>query len=128
MYKGLVLIPDGIYENSTPSAFVMPDGVSWTSGAASGYNTNTFTTEEWASMESAGAIFLPAGGAREVSSVNNINYGFYWTATADGENNDDNDNPNAYAFKFFDQIGIWKAKTVVTPRHYGCNIRLVHQR
>ncbi len=128
LYKGLVLIPDGIYENSTPSAFVMPDGVSWTSGAASGYNTNTFTTEEWASMESAGAIFLPAGGAREVSSVININYGFYWTATADGENNDGNDNPNAYAFKFFDQIGIWKAKTVSTPRHYGCNIRLVHQR
>lgn len=128
LYTGLMLIPDGLYENSTPAAFVMPDGVSFTPGAGSGYSTNSYTSDEWAKLESAGVIFLPAGGNREQSSVNNITYGFYWTATANGENDESNTNPNAYAFKFYEQIGTWKARTVATPRHYGCNIRLVHQR
>lgn len=128
LYNGLILIPDGLYENSTPAAFEMPDGVSFTPGAANGYNTNSYTMDEWSKLESAGVIFLPAGGNREVSAINNITYGFYWTATANGENDDSNTNPNAYAFKFYQQLGNWRARTVATPRHYGCNIRLVHQR
>jgi len=67
--RGLVILPD---DWSTPS------GASFTPGA-----NNTYTLQQWAVMEKAGAIFLPACGQRtDASTVDGWNeYGYYWTGT-----------------------------------------------
>ena len=71
--NGWILLPD---------AWTLPAGVSFTAGAASGYTTNSYTAEQWAVMESAGAVFLPVTGRRDGSSVDTLDVGFYWSATS----------------------------------------------
>ncbi len=83
MYKGMVILPDAILiNNGTDYAYwTTPDGCSFTSGKALGYNTNTYTLEQWAQMESAGAIFLPVTGYRNGIDVNDYNaVGYYWAS------------------------------------------------
>lgn len=73
--KGWILLPD---------AWTLPAGVSFTAGAASGYTTNSYTAEQWAVMESAGAVFLPVTGRRVGSSMMDGTWpdkGYYWSAT-----------------------------------------------
>ncbi len=66
-----------------PDAWTLPAGVSFTAGAASEYTTNSYTAEQWAVMESAGAVFLPVTGRRDGSSVDTLDVvGFYWSATS----------------------------------------------
>ena len=65
-----------------PDAWTLPAGVSFTAGAASEYTTNSYTAEQWAVMESAGAVFLPVTGRRDGSSVSSHDVGFYWSATS----------------------------------------------
>lgn len=46
------------------------------------YNDNVYSVDEWPIMESAGAVFLPAAGWREVYSVDQVNRaGSYWTCS-----------------------------------------------
>ena len=64
--NGLILLPDG---------WSCPDGVTFKSGFYSSFGVDyyaayqTFTADEWSKMESAGAVFLPAAGARHGSDV-----------------------------------------------------------
>ncbi|MBR3542798.1 MAG: hypothetical protein IKN82_03755 [Treponema sp.] len=81
--KGWILLPD---------AWTLPAGASFTAGAASGYTTNTYTAEQWAVMESAGAVFLPVTGLRLGSSIIKPDEGHYWSATV-------NNNHSAYDAK-----------------------------
>ncbi len=70
-----------------PDAWTLPAGASFTAGAASGYTTNSYTAEQWAVMESAGAVFLPITGMREGSSMidgSRPNEGYYWSTTSSG--------------------------------------------
>ncbi len=63
-----------------PDAFVLPAGSSFTPSA-----TNTYTTAQWATMEAAGAVFLPNTGAREGTTVDADlvdEAGVYWSATS----------------------------------------------
>ena len=61
----------------------------------------TFTTEQWAKLEAAGAVFLPAAGYRHGTSVKNVQrYGYYWFSPDywfDALYN----NSSAYYFYFF---------------------------
>ncbi len=67
---GLVLLPD---------AWTLPSGITFNAGA--GFH-NTYTIDEWAKMESAGAVFLPAAGARLGTRVGGLQQcGYYWSST-----------------------------------------------
>ena len=78
--KGLVLLPD---------KWQLPEGLSFTADPTD-WTTNTYTADQWAKMEAAGAVFLPASGNRgNNGTIYNITTncrGFYWTASASDEN------------------------------------------
>lgn len=88
--NGLIILPDN---------WTTPEGASFTASTTLGltnqgsyyhngnndnYSHNTYTAEQWAVMESAGAVFLPAAAYRH-GADSNINYtnsgGFYWSST-----------------------------------------------
>ena len=93
---GAILLPDD---------WTLPEGASFASASAKGYvfstdacdgyykgiskTDNEYTIEQWAVMEEAGAVFLPAAGYRGVYGPDVL--GDYWSATAIGEY-------SAYAF------------------------------
>ncbi len=69
---GLVLLPD---------AWTLPSGITFNAGTGA-YANNTYTLEQWAKMESAGAVFLPAAGKRGRTSVDDVQTeGQYWSST-----------------------------------------------
>lgn len=61
-----------------------------------------------------GAVFLPAAGRREGTSVSYVNSsGHYWSSTSDGIN---------YAYQvFFDNSGLNPSSN--PGRYYGCSVR-----
>ena len=72
--SGVILLPDnwsdGTYSlnnyNTTGAAFI----------------GNTIDADEWAALEAAGCVFLPAAGYRGGTSVLNVgSYGLYWSGT-----------------------------------------------
>lgn len=88
--NGLIILPDN---------WTTPEGASFTASTTLGlinqgsnyhndnnnnYSHNTYTAEQWAVMESAGAVFLPAAAYRH-GADSNIDYtdlgGFYWSST-----------------------------------------------
>lgn len=72
---GYVLLPDN---------FKKPSDITW-SHQANDYTTNTYSSEQWSTLESLGAVFLPATGYRERSDVSNVQgYGRYWSAYGSG--------------------------------------------
>ncbi|MBQ0016895.1 MAG: hypothetical protein KBT04_07930, partial [Bacteroidales bacterium] len=76
---GVVLLPD---------SWEMPTGCTFTSGNGSGWTTNNYTTTQWAAMEGAGALFLPAAGYRRSTTVCDVgSIGDYWSSTAGGSDN-----------------------------------------
>ena len=123
MYKGVVLIPNGIKpDGGASSAWTSP--CSFTAGGASGFSTNTYSMDEWSQMEAAGAIFLPVTGYREGTTVNNFNLeGYYWSTTGEAASDD------AYPMNFvMDGPDAYADATVPTPRYTGCAVRLVRNR
>lgn len=88
--NGLIILPDN---------WTTPEGASFTASTTLGltnlgsyyhndnndnYSHNTYTAEQWAVMESAGAVFLPAAAYRH-GEDSNIYFtgwgGFYWSST-----------------------------------------------
>ena len=90
--KGLILLPD---------EWTNPEGISFHTGISKGlvaktdyyantdgknYKHNEYTSAEWAQMENAGAVFLPAAGYRWDNEVymedSDLDYmGYYWAST-----------------------------------------------
>ena len=86
--NGTILLPDN---------WELPEGASFTASTTQGladkgyyyqdvnnghYTDNTYTLEQWAVMESAGAVFLPAAGYSYGTDVYAVgSYGYYWSAT-----------------------------------------------
>ena len=69
--NGVILLPDN---------WTLPTGISFVSGI--GYSNNVYTTAQWSVMESAGAVFLPAGGGRDGATVVSIGEEVrYWSST-----------------------------------------------
>lgn len=65
--NGLIILPE---------KWQLPEGLSFIEGYAAGYATNAYTVDDWAAMEAAGAVFLPAEGER--SKIDNLR-GCYWS-------------------------------------------------
>ena len=80
----------------------------------SAWNDNTYTAAQWAEMEAAGAVFLPAAGSRKGPDVNNVGvYGIYWSSTA-------YDNAR-YVFFYEGYVSHGNDNS----RYYGRSVRLV---
>ena len=97
---GMVILPD---------TWTLPDGLSFTPGT--GNWQNSYSDEQWNTMENAGAVFLPASGSRSVTALPTPaqSYGFYRSST------------DAYYIMFkSDQL-----QTDGTFRVYGDAVRLV---
>ena len=107
--KGVILLPDDW--NASYHALVSANT------ADANFTSNPITAAEWTSdFETHGAVFLPAAGRREGTSVSFVNSsGHYWSSTSDGSN-------NAYQV-FFDNIGLNPSSK--PNRYYGCSVRLV---
>jgi len=71
---GLIILPD---------SWTLPSGCpQFNPGFASGWSRNSYTLAQWAQMESAGAVFLPAAGRRSGTDVYYMgSNGFYWSST-----------------------------------------------
>ena len=133
---GLIILPDH---------FVVPEGIEFHSSTdpdmgyvkyddhykstdKSLYTHNTYTLAEWAQMEAAGAVFLPAAGFRGGSGENtHVSYsneeGYYWTSSIRVNTSGAAINP-AVAY------GLIFSPSIVGPeeehfRHYGRSVRLV---
>ena len=85
---GLIILPDN---------WTLPSECSFTSGNASSHNDwtrNSYTLSQWAQMEAAGAVFLPAAGYRYGTDVLNVgSRGLYWSSSPYSES-------NAYSMNF----------------------------
>lgn len=100
--SGLVLLPDN---------WTLPSGVYFT------VIYNTYTTSQWALMEEAGAVFLPAVGLRYGTSVNRVgNSGNYWSCTNQGTYQALN--------LYFDLEGGVYISTIFSDRGVGLSVRL----
>ena len=67
---GMILLPD---------SWTLPAGLSFTAGDSDW--VNSYTIDQWSLMEANGAVFLPAAGSRNGTSVENVGYGLYWSAS-----------------------------------------------
>lgn len=75
---GMILFPD---HYTHPNDVPVPTGINNHNNTS--WNGNQYTAEQWAKMEAAGAVFLPAAGIRRLTSVNDVAlYGHYWSSTA----------------------------------------------
>ena len=106
--NGLILLPD---------SWTLPDNLTFTPGNSAW--TNSYTTDEWAKMEAAGAVFLPAAGDRyhgnNVQAVGSV--GFYMSSTSSGQ----------YAsYKMLFEENNFTANASYT-RNNGYSVRLVRQ-
>ncbi len=103
---GLILLPD---------SWTLPSGLTFNAGTAA-FTNNVYSTKQWSQMESAGAVFLPAAGRRDGTSVDYVQSGgYYWSSTVIGTY-------RAYYLYFYDSR--------LRPqddydRYYGLSVRLV---
>lgn len=120
---GVILFPD---EYTHPSGVTQPTGINSTNA---GWNGNNYNASDFGKMEAAGAVFLPAAGYRDGTTVSEVgDNGYYWSST----HTQSTYNFGAYALKFSDGA--------VTPnfsptfnfygfpeacRYYGYSVRLV---
>lgn len=105
--NGMIILPD---------AWSLPEGLSFVSGNSAW--TNTYSSEQWAMMETNGAVFLPAAGYRMSSSVNNVGTNGYYWQSACGSNN----GYYAYSIRF---ASISIPSQYFGHRYEGQSVRLV---
>ena len=75
---GLIILPD---------SWAQPSGCpQFSPGVASDWSHNSYTLAQWAQMELAGAVFLPAAGYRLGTDVGDVgSSGLYWSSTPNDE-------------------------------------------
>ena len=114
--KGLILFPDRFERPESLDSIV---GINRNSFAIH-FADNTYSAEQWALMEKAGAVFLPAAGFRGGTWLSTIGEGgSYWSSTC-------NANRQAYALLFIDGVVNASAEcTYDKDRGYGRSVRLI---
>lgn len=112
-YKsGIILFPDNY---THPSEVTQPKRIN--DNGSAGLNDNVYTASNWALMEKAGAVFLPAGGSRYITTVSNVNMDCcYWSASA-------KDEYCAYSIYFSSSTGL--NTSYGGHRSHGFNVRVV---
>lgn len=110
---GIIILPDVFTDpnkNNGSEAFA--------GSTATGWEANVYTSANWAFMEAAGAVFLPAAGWRLGNEVNLVgDDGNYWSSTVYNKN---------YAWDVTFGSYVLTASSS-TPRIYGLSVRLVRQ-
>ena len=108
--NGVILLPD----NWSSSYYTL---YSTNQGGAS-FSSNVISSSTWTnSLQSHGAVFLPAAGDRYGTSVDDVgSQGYYWSASYYGSG-------NAYRVGVYD--GYLETDNVVSNRCYGFSVRLV---
>ena len=65
----------------SPDDWTCPTGITFVNTDTS-YTTNVYNAANWSTMESAGAVFLPAAGQRTSSTTTNVGtVGNYWSTS-----------------------------------------------
>lgn len=110
---GIIILPDVFTDpnkNNGSNAFV--------GSTTTGWDANVYTSENWAFMEAAGAVFLPVAGFREGDWVTLFgDDGHYWSSTVYSDSHARNVTFGSNTL----------AVTGCTPRYYGLSVRLVRQ-
>ena len=108
---GLILFPDTY---THPDGVTLPVGIN--NDGDTGWNGNDYNVADWAKMEAAGCVFLPAAGSREGGSVYDVgSNGRYWHSTAKGST-------GAGYFWFYSSYFYgWEGSS----RYFGLSVRLV---
>ena len=110
---GVIIFPD-VYTH--PAGVAAPTGINATGSTS--WDGNRYTATDWAKMEAAGCVFLPAAGWRDATTIRRVNeYVRYWTSSKYSN--------VGYAHN----VGI--ADTSMNPadynqKNYGYSVRLVH--
>ena len=109
--KGLILFPDEITWNATTMG-----GVPATCNTENDIFTYSPTDANWAALEAAGCVFLPAAGYRNGTSVNDVGAnGCYWSSTPLSS--------SGAFYLYFSSIYVSPASNL--NRYYGYSVRLV---
>ena len=89
--NGAILLPDnwstpvGLSFTASTTRGLEWNGTYYFNEQADNYTHNTYTEAEWARMESAGAVFLPAAGYREGTQVSLVGKAIdYWSSSQNG--------------------------------------------
>ena len=78
--NGLILLPD----DWNADYFSLGN----TNSGGASYSSNVITAEQWATLEQYGAVFLPAAGLRNGTSVSSAgSYGYYWSSSYGSSSN-----------------------------------------
>ena len=114
-HRGHILLPDD---------WVLPEGVQFVAepdNLTMELDINTYTPAEWSIMEEAGAVFLPAAGRRDGTTVGYlVEYSGVWSSTS-------TTNTNAFhTYYNYDSQIIEPHWTSATSRINGRSVRLVH--
>ena len=107
---GLIILPD---------IWTQPSGYTFNSGlpSSNSWTHNNYTLAQWAVMEAAGAVFLPAAGVRWGTDVLNVgDKGRYWSPSPDGER---------YALNRYCYPSASFSSTYASNRSYGLSVRPV---
>ena len=75
--NGVILLPD----NWSTSYYTLNS----TNSGSANYTSNSITASQWSTLEQHGAVFLPAAGYRNGTTVNDVgSYGYYWSTSCNG--------------------------------------------
>ena len=108
---GMILFPDCYVH---PAGLAAVTGINATGNTS--WNANTYDEDAWAAMEAAGAVFLPAAGLRDGTTVYYVgDYGYYWSSTA-------NNDARAYSLRFYNNV---MNPAGYSNRSSGFSVRLV---
>ena len=107
-HQGVILLPDHYVH---PAGLAAIEGVNETGNVS--WNANKYTAAEWAQMEAAGAVFLPAAGYSGGASGAQ---GYYWSSSPY--------NNQAYRF-YFSETELTASNA--QDQTYGCSVRLVKE-
>ena len=100
-----------------PDDWTCPSGLTFVNSDSS-YTSNVYNAANWALMEAAGAVFLPAAGQRTSSNTTNVGtVGNYWTTShVNGT--------TGYTFHIAPNANAMRNNVTYST---GCSVRLVRE-
>lgn len=115
-YPGMIILPDDLYNNLPSEGSIATKWAACAVAAGSlTYNT-TFTEKEWTALQEAGAVFLPAAGFRNGTTVGGAGAsGDYWSSSASSDT-------NAFDLNF---LAGYLYPEYSYNRYFGFSVRLV---